>query len=79
MVNSAHLLSRGYVLFQGGYLGMLGCVPDYWCNVNGDYLGRYVSDYLGGRGGYFVAASAAFVVSMFQRWIHQDHVFQTRG
>ena len=79
MVDNAHLRSREYVLFQGSYFGMSCCYPDYGCKLNGGYLGRYVSGYLGGRGGHFVASHAAFVVSMFQRWIHQNCVCQTRG
>ena len=58
---------------------MPGCVFDDRCNVGGDYLDRYVCDCLGSRGGNFVGASAAYVMSMFQIWIHQDRVFQTRG
>ena len=53
--NCAHLQSRGHVIFQGGCLGILDCVPDYWCNVGGDYLDRYVCSYLGGRGGITLA------------------------
>ena len=65
MVNSANLRSRGYMVFQGGYFGMSGCVPDFWYNVGGYYLGRYVSGYLAGRGGHFVDTSAA---SQFPRF-----------
>ena len=35
--NWADLQSRGRVIFLGGYLGMSGCVSDYWCHVGGYY------------------------------------------
>ena len=57
---------------------MSGCAPDYWANVGGDYLGRYVCGYLGGRGEGHVGASAACVIFMSQIGVHQDRVFQIR-
>ena len=58
---------------------MLCFIPDYCCNVSGGYLGRCVSGYLGGRGRRFVVSNASFVISVFQRWIHQGCVCSKLG
>ena len=57
---------RERVIFLGSYLGMSGSVPDYWSNVSGYYLSRYVCYYLGGRGGSRAGARDACVFPMSQ-------------